>query len=156
MADVKEITLDFRSNRFIGGSAILFCSKRKVPLWILLRPGWSVKCQSLRGLNTNIKVFQRSFKTVLVPLLLSKAVSVSPPLICLRTVPVWGVECQASLSLISLRVFRAKRHCIWLYRSLLGLHAKNSFYLHDSCNQSLKWSLLGVKKRLGHAQIGLL
>ena len=28
----------------------------------------------------------------------------------------------------------------------------NSFYLLDSCNQSL----LGVKKRLGHAQIGLL
>ena len=31
----------------------------------------------------------------------------------------------------------------------------NSFYSLDSCNQSLKWSLLGVQKRLGHAQIGL-
>ena len=33
---------------------------------------------------------------------------------------------------------------------------KLSFHLLDSCNQSLKWSLLGVKKRLGHAQFGLL
>lgn len=32
----------------------------------------------------------------------------------------------------------------------------NSFYLLDSCNHSLKQSLLGVKNRLGHAQIGLL
>ena len=31
------------------------------------------------------------------------------------------------------------------------LYIFNSFYLLDSCNQSL-----GVKKRLGHAQIGLL
>ena len=31
----------------------------------------------------------------------------------------------------------------------------NSFYLLDSCNQSLKWSLLGVKKRLGHALLGV-
>lgn len=93
----QEITLDVRSYCLIWGSAILFCSKRKVPLWILLRPGWSVKCQNLRGLNTNIKAFQRSFKTVLVPLLLSKAVSVSPPLICLRTVQIWGVVRQASL-----------------------------------------------------------
>ena len=51
-------------------------------------------------------------------------------------------------------------------RSLLGLHAKkykkyilyifNSFYSLDSCNQSLKWSLLRIKKRLGNAQICLL
>ena len=32
----------------------------------------------------------------------------------------------------------------------------NSFYLLYSCNQSLKRSLQGVKKRLGHAQIDLL
>ena len=31
----------------------------------------------------------------------------------------------------------------------------NSFYLLDSCNQSLKWSLLGVKKSLGHALLGV-
>ena len=32
----------------------------------------------------------------------------------------------------------------------------NSFYLLDSCNQGLKCSLSGIKKRLDHAQIGLL
>ena len=31
-----------------------------------------------------------------------------------------------------------------------------SIHLLDSCNQTLKRSLLGVKKRLGHAQIDLL
>ena len=31
----------------------------------------------------------------------------------------------------------------------------NSFYLLDSCCQSLKWSLLGVKNRLGQVQIEL-
>ena len=31
-----------------------------------------------------------------------------------------------------------------------------SFYLLDSYNQDLKSSPLGVKKRLGHAHIGLL
>ena len=31
----------------------------------------------------------------------------------------------------------------------------NSFYLLDSFNQSLKWSLLGVKKSLGHALLGV-
>ena len=36
------------------------------------------------------------------------------------------------------------------------LYIFNLFYLLDSCNWSLKWSLLGVKKRLGYAQIGLL
>ena len=41
-------------------------------------------------------------------------------------------------------------------RSIKKLYLFNSFYLLNSCNQSLKWSLLGVKKRLGHAQIGLL
>ena len=41
-------------------------------------------------------------------------------------------------------------------RNIKKLCIFNSFYLLDSCNQSLKWSLLGVKKRLGHAQIGLL
>ena len=59
--------------------------------------------------------------------------------------------------LVSLRVFWAKRKTV-----LLGLHSKkynfffNSFYLLDSCNQSLKWSLSGVNNRLGQAQIGLL
>ena len=41
-------------------------------------------------------------------------------------------------------------------RNIKKLYIFNSFYLLDSCNQSLKWSFLGVKKRLGHAQIGLL
>ena len=41
-------------------------------------------------------------------------------------------------------------------RNIKKLYLFNSFYLLNSCNQSLKWSLLGVKKRLGHAQIGLL
>ena len=31
----------------------------------------------------------------------------------------------------------------------------NSFYLLDSCCQSLEWSLLGVKNRLGQVQIEL-
>ena len=35
------------------------------------------------------------------------------------------------------------------------LYIFNSFYLLDSCNQSLKWSLLGVKKSLGHALLGV-
>ena len=66
--------------------------------------------------------------------------------------------------LVSLRVFTAKPHNIWPERSPLGLYSKkykkyiffNSFYLLNSCNQSLKWSLLGVKNRLVQAQIGLL
>ena len=41
-------------------------------------------------------------------------------------------------------------------RNITKLYIFNLFYLLDSCNQSLKWSLLGVKKRLAHAQIGLL
>ena len=40
-------------------------------------------------------------------------------------------------------------------RNTKKLYIYNSFYLRDSCNQYLKWSLLG-KKRLGHAKIGLL
>ena len=42
-------------------------------------------------------------------------------------------------------------------RILKKLYIFNFFYLLDLCNQSLTWSLLGVKEeRLGHAQIGLL
>ena len=41
-------------------------------------------------------------------------------------------------------------------RNITKLYIFNLFYLLDSCNQSLKWSLLGVKKRLAHTQIGLL
>ena len=42
----------------------------------------------------------------------------------------------------------------WLRRSPLGLHAKK-IQKHVYC-LCLKWSLLGVKKSLNHAQIGLL
>ena len=42
-------------------------------------------------------------------------------------------------------------------RIIKKLYVFNLFYLLDLCNQSLTWSLLGVKKeRLDHAQIGLL
>ena len=41
-------------------------------------------------------------------------------------------------------------------RNIKKLNIYNSSYFLDSCNQSLKWSLLGVQKRLRHAQIGLL
>ena len=41
-------------------------------------------------------------------------------------------------------------------RNIEKLSIVNSFYLLDSCNQNLKSSPLGVKKRLDHAQIGLL
>ena len=41
-------------------------------------------------------------------------------------------------------------------RNIKKLYIFNSFYLLDSCNQSIKWSLVGVIKRLGHGQIGLL
>ena len=42
-------------------------------------------------------------------------------------------------------------------RIIKKLYILNLFYLLDLSNQSLTWSLLGVKKeRLGHAQIGLL
>ena len=52
--------------------------------------------------------------------------------------------------LVSLRVFIAK------HEEILKNCFFNSLYLLDSCNHSLKRSLLGVKNRLGHAQIGLL
>ena len=38
----------------------------------------------------------------------------------------------------------------------IKIYIFNSFYLLYSCNQSLKWSFLGVKRRLSHAQTGLL
>ena len=75
---------------------------------------------------------------------------------------------------VSLRVFWAKRHHIKPWRSRLGLHAKkykNIYLIYIflirfiysihiiqvfSFVCVLTWSLLGVKKSLGHAQIGLL
>ena len=36
-------------------------------------------------------------------------------------------------------------------RIINKLYIVSSFYLLDSCNQSLEWSFLGVKRRLGHA-----
>ena len=33
---------------------------------------------------------------------------------------------------------------------LKKLYIVSSFYLFDSCNQSLEWSFLGIKRRLGH------
>ena len=41
-------------------------------------------------------------------------------------------------------------------RDIEKLYIINLFYLLDSCNQDLKCSLLEIKKRLDHAQIGLL
>ena len=41
-------------------------------------------------------------------------------------------------------------------RNIKKLFIFNLFYFLDSCNQSFKWSFLGVKKRMGHVQIGLL
>ena len=55
--------------------------------------------------------------------------------------------------LVSLRVFWAKRHHIQPQRSRLGLHAKKYKNMCIVC--VLTWSLLGVKKSLGYAQIGL-
>ena len=69
--------------------------------------------------------------------------------------PIWKVRgCSSS------------RLWVWIsgFGLTWGVHSKtgwkinfffNSFYLLDSCNHSLKWSLLGVKNRLGHAQSGL-
>ena len=56
--------------------------------------------------------------------------------------------------LVSLRVFQAKRHHIQPRRSRIGLHVKKYKNIYIVC--VLTWSLLGVKKSLGHAQIGLL
>ena len=56
--------------------------------------------------------------------------------------------------LVSLRVFWAKRHHIYPWRSRLGLHAKKYENIYIVC--VLTWSLLGVKKSLSHAQISLL
>ena len=56
--------------------------------------------------------------------------------------------------LVSLRVFQAKRHHIQPRRSRIGLHVKKYKYIYIVC--VLTWSLLGIKKSLGHAQIGLL
>ena len=76
--------------------------------------------------------------------------------------------------LLSIRVFLAKRHHIKPWRSRLGLPAKKYKNIYLICVflilfiysihiiQGLSfvcvltWSLLGIKKSLGHAQIGLL
>ena len=62
-------------------------------------------------------------------------------------------ECKF-LILVSLRVFWAKRHHNKPWRSRLGLQTKKYKNICIVC--VLTWSLLGVKKCLGHAQISLL
>ena len=59
--------------------------------------------------------------------------------------------------LVSFRVFWAKRHhiyliCLFLIRFIYSIYIIQVF----SFVCVLTWSLLGVKKSLGHAQIGLL
>ena len=63
------------------------------------------------------------------------------------------LECSGQNAII----FRRKG-LFWVAREEIykNRYFSSSFYLLDSCYQSLKWSLLRVKNRLGHAQIGLL